>query len=170
MKTSLKNIADTLKLSKTTVSWVLSGVGDKKGISKETQQRVLKCAKELNYEPNLLARGLNTGLSGTIGLILPSISDTFYSKVATEVEKAADKLGYSIMISSSNSEIEKEDKIVRLFKAKQVDGIIMAPTKVSKVETQKLIKQHYPFVLFDRYFHELDSYHSGGLDGSASLI
>jgi len=157
MKTSLKNIADTLKLSKTTVSWVLSGVGDKKGISKETQQRVLKCAKELNYEPNLLARGLNTGLSGTIGLILPSISDTFYSKVATEVEKAADKLGYSIMISSSNSEIEKEDKIVRLFKAKQVDGIIMAPTKVSKVETQKLIKQHYPFVLFDRYFHELDT-------------
>jgi len=157
LKPSLKNIADTLKLSKTTVSWVLSGVGDEKGISKETQERVFKYAREINYEPNLLARGLNTGISGTIGLILPSISDSFYSRVAREVEKAAEESGYSLMIGSSDSLIEKEDRMIRLFKAKQVDGIILAPTKISKRETERLIEERYPFVLFDRYFHELDT-------------
>ncbi len=157
MKISLKNIADTLKLSKTTVSWVLSGIGDEKGISKETQERVFKCAKELNYEPNLLARGLNTGISGTVGLILPSISDSFYSRVAREVEIAAEERGYSLMIGSSDSLIEKEDRMIRLFKAKQVDGIILAPTKISKKETERLIKEEYPLVLFDRYFHELET-------------
>ena len=71
MGTSLKDIAETLNLSKTTVSWVLSGRADEKGISAATQQRVSRCAQRLNYRPNLLARSLNTGESGMIGLILP---------------------------------------------------------------------------------------------------
>lgn len=71
MGVSLKDIAEKLNLSKTTVSWVLSGQGNKKGISAETQNRVFACARELAYEPNLLARSLNTGISKTIGLILP---------------------------------------------------------------------------------------------------
>lgn len=62
MKTSLKDIAETLKLSKTTISWVLSGKGDEKGISLATQEKVFQCAKQLNYQPNLLARSLNTGI------------------------------------------------------------------------------------------------------------
>jgi len=157
VKTSLKDIADSLKLSKTTISWVLSGMGDEKGISKKTQERVLKYARDLNYEPNLLARGLNTGVSGTIGLILPSISDSFYSRVAREVESASEKNGYSMMIGSSHSEVEKEDRMIRLFKGKQVDGIILAPTKISKKETERLIEEGFPFVLFDRYFHDLDT-------------
>ena len=65
MGASLKDIACKLNLSKTTVSWVLSGQGDKKGISAETQSRVLACARSLAYEPNLLARSLNTGVSKT---------------------------------------------------------------------------------------------------------
>lgn len=76
MKTSLKDIAETLKLSKTTISWVLSGKGDEKGISLATQEKVFQCAKQLNYQPNLLARSLNTGISGTIGLIIPDITDS----------------------------------------------------------------------------------------------
>ena len=89
MKTSLKDIAETLKLSKTTISWVLSGKGDEKGISLATQEKVFQCAKQLNYQPNLLARSLNTGISGTIGLIIPDITDSFYSKVARSIEKGS---------------------------------------------------------------------------------
>lgn len=155
MKASLKDIAESLNLSKTTVSWVLSGRGSEKGISEATQQRVIGCAKKLNYQPNLLARSLNTGVSGTIGLILPSISDSFYSQVAREVEMEAEQHGYSLMISSSESEIEREDRMIRIFKAKQVDGIIVAPTKISKVEIGRLVEERYPLVVFDRYFPEL---------------
>lgn len=157
MKTSLKDIAETLKLSKTTISWVLSGKGDEKGISLATQEKVFQCAKQLNYQPNLLARSLNTGISGTIGLIIPDITDSFYSKVARSIEKEAETQGYSLMICSSESEIERENRMIRLFKAKQVDGIIVAPTKVSKIEIQNLVKEGYPLVLFDRYFPEMQT-------------
>lgn len=94
MGASLKDIACKLNLSKTTVSWVLSGQGDKKGISAETQSRVLACARSLAYEPNLLARSLNTGVSKTIGLILPSISDTFFAHIADWIESEAEREGY----------------------------------------------------------------------------
>lgn len=155
MKTSLKDIAETLKLSKTTVSWVLASKGDEKGISLATQEKVFNCAKQLNYQPNLLARSLNTGISGTIGLIIPDITDSFYSKVARSIEMEAEAKGYSLMIGSSESEIERENRMIRLFKAKQVDGIILAPTKVSKVEIQNLVNESFPLVLFDRYFPEM---------------
>ena len=61
------------------------------------------------------------------------------------------------MICSSESEIERENRMIRLFKAKQVDGIIVAPTKVSKIEIQNLVKEGYPLVLFDRYFPEMQT-------------
>lgn len=155
MGVSLKDIAEKLNLSKTTVSWVLSGQGNKKGISAETQNRVFACARELSYEPNLLARSLNTGISKTIGLILPSISDSFYAHIAHQIESEAEKEGYSLMIASSNSEIERENAMIRLFRSKKVDGMIIAPTKISKREISRLVDSHYPVLLFDRYFPEM---------------
>jgi len=155
MSASLKDIASALNLSKTTVSWVLSGRAEERGISPATRERVLRYAADLDYQPNLLARSLNTGTTGTIGLILPSISDSFYSQVAREVEMEAERHGYSLMICSSESEIERENRMIRVFRAKRVDGIILAPTEVSKVEIERLVAEGYPLVTFDRYFPEL---------------
>ncbi len=157
LKPSLKHIAAHLGLSKTTVSWVLSGQAQQKNISQATTEKVLEYAASLHYQPNMVARSLNTGETKTIGLILPSISDTFYSQVAREIESNARRQGYSLMISSSESDIDREDEIVRLFKAKRVDGIILAPTKRSKVEVQRLIDEEYPLTTIDRYFPELDA-------------
>ena len=159
MGASLKDIAERLNLSKTTVSWVLSGQGDAKGISEMTQQRVIQCAQELSYHPNLLARSLNTGVSKTIGLILPSISDSFYAHVANEIEYEAKKEGYSLMIASSNAEIERENAMIRLFRSKKVDGMVIAPTKISDREIVALANDRYPLVLFDRYFPDLNINH-----------
>ncbi len=155
MRSSLKDIAKELNLSKTTVSWVLSGQAQQKGISGATANRVMEYAVKLNYQPNLIARSLNTGETKTIGLILPSISDSFYSEVAREIEAKARECGYSLMIGSSESDINREDDMIRVFKSKRVDGIIIAPTKRSKVEIQRLIDEAYPLVTIDRYFPEL---------------
>jgi LacI family transcriptional regulator len=157
MKVSLKDIANQLQLSKTTVSWVLSGKGDEKGISMATQEKVFVHAKKMNYQPNLLARSLHTGQSSTIGLIIPEISDTFYSEIAQEVEAAAEKYGYSLMISGSGSQWEREERMIRLFRSRQVDGIIIAPTKQSRKEILHMINDSYPFVVVDRYFPELNT-------------
>ena len=157
MGVSLKDIACKLNLSKTTVSWVLSGQGDKKGISTETQSRVFACARELAYEPNLLARSLNSGVSKTIGLILPSISDTFFARIADRIEAEAEKEDYSLMIAGSNSEPERENALIRLFRSKKVDGIIIAPADVSGCEINRLIVSDCPVVLFDRCLAETDA-------------
>ena len=157
MGASLKDIACKLNLSKTTVSWVLSGQGDKKGISAETQSRVLACARSLAYEPNLLARSLNTGVSKTIGLILPSISDTFFAHIADRIESEAEREGYSLMIAGSNSEPEREKALIRLFRSKKVDGIIIAPADASGREVGRLAESGCPVVLFDRCLAKTDA-------------
>ena len=157
MGASLKDIACKLNLSKTTVSWVLSGQGDKKGISAETQSRVLACARSLAYEPNLLARSLNTGVSKTIGLILPSISATFFAHIADRIESEAEREGYSLMIAGSNSETERENALIRLFRSKKVDGIIIAPADASGREVGRLAESGCPVVLFDRGLAKTDA-------------
>lgn len=159
MGVSLKDIAEQLHLSKTTVSWVLSGQGNKKGISAETQHRVFRCAEEMAYEPNLLARSLNTGISKTIGLILPSISDCFYAHLAQRIETEAERAGYSLMIAGSNAEIERESAMLRLFCSKKVDGIIISPTKISQREILRMLGLDYPLLFFDRYFPEMEANH-----------
>lgn len=155
MRSTLKDIAQALNVSTTTVSWVLSGKSEQKGISEETCMRVRKLADELNYQPNLLARSLHYGSTNTIGLIVPSIGDLFYSSLAREIEHEADKAGYALMICSSESNLNKENQMVDALRAKQVDGILMAPTKLSNEKIVRMIEDRFPFVLFDRYYPEL---------------
>lgn len=159
MSTSLKDIAAALNLSKTTVSWVLSGQGEKKGISEDTRNLVLDYAKRVNYVPNLLARSLNSGSSKTIGVIVPQISDGFYAAVTDQIEQEAFDAGYSILIATSNGEIAREDQAINAFRSKMVDGMIIAPCKGSKKELLKLIDDNYPITLFDRFWPELNISH-----------
>jgi LacI family transcriptional regulator len=153
---SLKDIAAKLGVSTTTVSWVLSGKGDARNISKKMQEMVRKCAEELNYTPNSLARSLSTGLSKTIGLIVPSISDSFYSTIANRIEKEAHKAGYTLMIASSNSDGDKEEELIKVYEEKQVDGIILAPTKLTRCGIDRLIIRRVPLVFIDRFYPELN--------------
>ena len=155
MHASLKDIANALNLSTTTVSWVLSGKSEEKGITPATRDRVKECARELNYRPNLLARSLHDGCSNTIGLIVPSIGDQFYSSMVRFIELEAEKFGYALMVCSSENDRERENNIVDILRAKQVDGLLMAPTKYSNEKIVSMMEDNFPFVLFDRYFPEL---------------
>jgi len=157
VRSSLKDIAAALNLSTTTVSWVLAGKSKEKAISLATSDRVLKCAEELNYQPNFLARSLNSGISHTIGLILPSIGDEFYSMLAKEIELEAEKDGFGLMICSSESELNRENRMIETLRSKQVDGIILAPTKLSNVKIHGFLNDSFPFVLIDRYYPDIDT-------------
>ena len=156
MSVSLKDIAAKLGISKTTVSWVLSGQGDKRNISAETQEKVRACAKELNYSLNGLARSLNLGYTKTIGLIIPSISDMFYANIANRVEIVANAAGYSLMIASSKYNAQKEEELINLFVEKQVDGIILAPMKQTQESNEYLKFNRVPLVFIDRDYPDLD--------------
>lgn len=126
---SLSDIAAALGVSKATVSWVLSGKGDSRRISQATQKRVKDFAAKHNYQPNMLARSLSLGQSKTIGLLISSLSDPFYSSIAKSVVNQAEKHDYSVVIATSESDCKREASLVRAFSYRKVDGIIATPTE-----------------------------------------
>ena len=156
-KISLESIAKQLGVSKTLVSLVLNDRGDSSGISKKTQKKVIDLAKELNYKPNLMARSLRTGKSKIIGLIVADIANPFYAKLSRGIEDYASKNGYDLIICSSDENVEKEAKLIRMLRERQIDGLIISSTQESNSETLTLIEEDFPLVLIDRYFPHIDA-------------
>jgi LacI family transcriptional regulator len=154
-KISLSDIAASLGVSKTLVSMVLNERADEKGISKETQKRVWEKVKEMNYKPNMMARGLRLGRSNTIGLIVSDISNPFYSKIARYIENFLDPKGYSMMICSTDEDIEKELRLIRMLKDRQIDGLIISSSQKNSKEFRAMMDEKYPFVLIDRIMSDL---------------
>jgi LacI family transcriptional regulator len=150
MGKSINDIAQKLQVSKTTVSLVLNSKGDKNNISKTTQKKILELAEKWNYKPNVLARSLSTGKSLTIGLIVPDISNQFFSKLCRHIEDALEKKGYKLMISSSDEDIEKETGLIETMVDRKMDGIILAAASTDNPIIRKLSENHYPLVLIDR--------------------
>jgi len=128
-KSSLSDIAKSLNVSPALVSIVLNNRGDEKGISLQTQKKVIEKARELRYKPNMLARGLRLGESKTIGLIVADISNVFYSKIAKSIEMIAAAHGYNLIFCSSDEDPEKEIALIEMLRERQVDGIIVSTSQ-----------------------------------------
>lgn len=157
MSVTIKDIAKELNLSKTTVSFVLSGIGTQKGVSKQTQERILEYVNKINYQPNQLAQSLISGVTKMIGVLIPSIGDVFYAKLVKEIEREAEKNNYTIIIASSERIPEREVKLIRAMRARQVDGMVIAATEHSQKAIARLLGDKFPFVLVDRIYPELET-------------
>lgn len=149
-KIALIDIAQALGVSRTLVSMVLNGQGNQHGISPITQAKVKAKAKELNYKPNSIARGLRTGKSNTIGLIVTDISNSFYATIARQIEENLRKLGYHLIFCSSDERPEREEELIQMLRGRQVDGLILATTFQETLVLEEMLKDEYPFVLIDR--------------------
>lgn len=157
MKASIKDIAIALGVSKATVSCILSGKGEDRGFSQSTIKRVKDYANSINYRPNLLARGLSLGKSNTLGMIVPSIEDTFYAQIIEAVSKEAERNGYMLIVSSSSESDYREYKLIEMLKDKRVDGLIVCPLKKSNRNVLSLVEDNIPFVFVDRYYPEFNT-------------
>ena len=146
---SIKDIAQQAGVSPTTVSFVLNGKGKEKRISEQVSKRILKIAGKLKYKPNQLARGLRTGKTKTIGLIVEDIANNFFANVAKVVEDEADKYGYKVLFGSTEDDEEKARGLLEVLRYRQVDGYIITPTLNLDKDIATLQK---PVVLMDRYF------------------
>ncbi|WP_283016252.1 LacI family DNA-binding transcriptional regulator [Flagellimonas olearia] len=154
---SLKDIANKVGVSIPLVSYVLTGKGKQNRVSEETAEKILKVAKELNYQPNLSARSLKTNKTKTIGVILADISNPFFSNMARVIEDEAFLRDYTVIFGSSDEKIEKFDKVLEFMLSRQVDGFIIAPPEGSKASISELLKNKNNVVLIDRYFEDLDA-------------
>lgn len=160
-KVTLADIAKSLGVSKTLVSLVLNGRGDEHGINAETQERVRKKAKELNYRPNPIARGLRTGKSHTIGLIVTDISNIFMAKMARAIEDKVRKSGYNLVFCSSDEDPEREAALIEMLRERQVDGIILMTSAKDNSRIEELHKEGYPLVLIDRSLSDISTNYVG---------
>jgi DNA-binding LacI/PurR family transcriptional regulator len=118
----MKDVAKHAGVSIATVSYVLAG---KPGVGDTVRERVLQSIKELNYEVNLVARGLKTNRTGTIGVILPDITKLFFLNVLKGIMEAATRAKYNITIFSSNFNFEVEQRLVTTLRSNRVEGIVL---------------------------------------------
>ncbi|MBZ4666216.1 LacI family DNA-binding transcriptional regulator [Mahella sp.] len=124
MSVTIKDIAKAANVSYATVSRALS---DHPDISEETKKKIKKLAKDMGYTPNIVARSLITKATKTIGLIIPDITNPFFPEVAQGVEGYAYDNGYTVLLCTTNWQIEREERYLKALRSKMVDGIIIAP-------------------------------------------
>ena len=153
---SIRNIADELKISVTTVSFVLNGKAKEKHISKELTQKVLDYAKLINYRPNQIAQSLRTGKSEILVFMVEDISNNFFSKLARIFEDIAYEKGYKVIFCSNENDDEKSNELINLFNFRQVDGFVIVPSPGISGTIENLINDNIPVVLLDRFFEGLD--------------
>jgi LacI family transcriptional regulator len=153
---SIRSIADELKISVTTVSFVLNGKAKEKHISEVLAQKILDYAKLINYSPNQMAQSLRTGKSKMLVFMVEDISNNFFSKLARIFEDLAYKKGYKVIFCSNENDDEKSKELIDLFNFSQVDGFIIVPSPGIKETIARLIKCNIPVILLDRFFEDLD--------------
>lgn len=156
---SIKDIAQELGISTTSVSLVLNGKEKEGRVSKKLADKIRKKAKEMNYEPNTLARSLRMGKSNIIGLIVADISNPFFANMSFHIQEYAEKYGYSVIIANTNESDLKMENMVNILKNRQVDGFIIVPTESGNEQINDLLKRKIPVVLIDRYFSGINVSH-----------
>jgi LacI family transcriptional regulator len=146
---TLKKISEQLNLSISTVSRALK---DHPDISENTRRKVKELAALMEYEPNALAVNLRTSKSRVIGLIVPSISNTFNESLIAAAENEARKSGYSLMILQSGEDPVREADNLKLCKNYRVDGVLISVVTDSySMETFRRYRDMgLPLIFFDR--------------------
>jgi len=151
-KITVKELAQKLGVSISTVSKALN---DSYEISDSTKQRVKKLAKEYNYKPNRLAVNLKSGKTRTIGVILPSIKNFFFTDVLYGIEQVTNKNDFNIITCFSNESHEKEVTNTEILSNGSIDGLIVALAEETQINRQyshfkDCINEGTPMVMFDR--------------------
>ena len=118
-------------------------------MSDETRARIVSIAEEIGYTPSLVARGLVTQRSYSIGLIVPTFVNPFNSAVAQGIENEARQKGYSLFLASTDIEADREIEVMRSFLGRQVDGVIVASGRVGDAYAQISADTGVPFVLIN---------------------
>ena len=146
---TIKEIAKQLNISISTVSRALH---DHKSIGLRTKMRVKELAKQLQYEPNKTAIFFQQGKTFTIGVILPELSEAFFSSAISGIEDAAHKDNYTVLLGQSHDSVEKEKQLIETMKKHRVDGLLISISKnTSNYEHfEALQRYNIPIVFFDR--------------------
>lgn len=158
---TLEDVAKLAGVSKSTASRILAaGQGNSLPFALKTQEKVRSAASMLGYRPSKLARGLTNARTGIVGLVIPSVKDSFFPSVTTVIETQLAQGGYNVILCNTYANSEVESTKIEDLLSWRVDGLIIAPAQ----ETGDaglywdLWRRKVPFVLIDRSFADTPFY------------
>lgn len=143
----IKDVAELAGVSTATVSHVINGT---RFVREETRQKVLSAIETLNYQPSALARGLATNSTQTVGLVISDIANPFFTAVARGVQDEIHQHGFHTIFCNTDEDPAREDEYLRLLSARQIDGLIIAPTGIHSERLIRMQESGIPIVLLDR--------------------
>jgi len=146
MVPTVKEIAKKANVSVATVSRALN---DDTKVKEETRDLILSVAKELNYTPNIIARNFVKQKSNLIGLILPEISDEFFTEIIKGVDEIIYDEGFYTIVTSSHKYESLEDEIITFIRSGLLSGLILLVSDLKAQLKTVLLESHIPVVLID---------------------
>jgi len=154
MRKTLKDVATKAGVSVAVASRVLGNYGY---VSEENRLKVLKAAREIGYQPDVLARGLKTKKTYSIGVIISDVTTFFFTSVVRGIEDVASQGGYHVTLCNADEDPQKEKGYLEELYKRKVDGIILSATGKNLSLVKKLIRSGMPIVLVDRKIDKLDT-------------
>jgi len=151
--TTLRDVAREAGLSVAAVGRALGKYGS---VSDQARKRVLKAARKIGYEPNMVARSLRRKITHQIGIIIPDIRNPNFTETVRGVQDAAIEHGYSLMLYNSDENKDKEKLYLSRLYARRIDGLIFCPTEGTYNEyLTKIIEKNLPVVIYDREIDDI---------------
>lgn len=150
MMTNVKDVARLAEVSTATVSRVLTNTGN---VSEKNRKKVLDAVEKLKYHPNSIGRQLRKMETKTILVVVPDITNSFFSNILRGIENTAGEKGYQVLLGDTQN--KNADDYFKYLYEKQVDGIILLTSKLS-VEHLRDIYKNFPVVLACETIAELD--------------
>lgn len=152
---TLRDVADAAGVHPATASRALNPA-TRGLVNADTARRVIKVAEGLGYRPNPIARGLKTAKSGTIGLVIPDLTNPLFPPIVRGIEDVLEPAGYSGLIVNTDNDLQREQAQIELLRSRQVEGLIIATALLEHPLLDRLHSEGVPMVMVNRRPEGLD--------------
>ncbi|MEP7290248.1 MAG: LacI family DNA-binding transcriptional regulator [Chloroflexota bacterium] len=144
---TMNDVAKLAGVSQSTVSRVLNETPTPFPVTEETRQRIINAVDTLGYQPNMIARSLRTQRTQMIAVMIGDISNAFYHPIVRAIQDVASGYDYDVLISNGDHVYENEVRFLRTIMRRPVDGVIMAPHRLTYTDLDSFIRRsHIPVV------------------------
>jgi LacI family transcriptional regulator len=163
---TMTEIAKLTGVSQATVSRVLNG---NTSVNPEVRKRVLDCANEHNYQPNIMAQSLVGNQTFLLGMVVTDISNPFFAELVKVIESEAAQRGYTLMLFNTNYDKKREKKYLDILKRYRADGVLLVPATEEESYIEELKQIEIPMVSVTMDLKTIDSVYISHFEAGAKV-
>ncbi|MFA9376342.1 MAG: LacI family DNA-binding transcriptional regulator [Lachnotalea sp.] len=163
---TMTEIAKLTGVSQATVSRVLNG---NTSVNTEVKRRVLECASEHNYQPNIMAQSLVGNQTFLLGMVVTDISNPFFAELVKVIESEAAQRGYTLMLFNTNYDTKREKKYLDILKRYRADGVLLVPASEEESYIEELKQIEIPMVSVTMDLKTIDSVYISHFEAGAKV-